>query len=100
VDIVAIGTDIVECLRIGRMIEEHGEQFLTRVYTEREIRYCQSRKHAIEHYLDLARTGRVDVSAMLTHTFALDDWREAFETLAKQHDTGAIKAAFDFREAS
>lgn len=56
------------------------------------------RKHAIEHYLDLARTGRVDVSAMLTHTFALDDWREAFETLAKQHDTGAIKAAFDFRE--
>ena len=49
-DIVGIGTDIVECLRIGRMIEEHGELFLTRVYTEREIRYCQSRKHAIEHF--------------------------------------------------
>ncbi|HZU38210.1 MAG TPA: holo-ACP synthase [Gemmataceae bacterium] len=48
--IVGIGTDIVECLRIGRMIEEHGEQFLTRVYTEREIRYCQARKHAVEHF--------------------------------------------------
>jgi threonine dehydrogenase-like Zn-dependent dehydrogenase len=58
------------------------------------------RKHAIEHYLEMARTGRVDVRPMLTHTFALDDWRAAFETLAKQHDTGAIKAAFDFRDAS
>jgi holo-[acyl-carrier protein] synthase len=48
--IVGIGTDIVECLRVGRMIERHGELFLTRVYTEREIRYCQARKHAIEHF--------------------------------------------------
>ena len=45
-DIVGIGTDIVECLRIGRMIEQHGELFLTRVYTEREIRYCQRQKRA------------------------------------------------------
>src|SRR5262245_44113733 len=49
-EIVGIGTDIVECLRIGRMIEEHGEMFLTRVFTEKEIRYCQSRKHATEHF--------------------------------------------------
>jgi holo-[acyl-carrier protein] synthase len=49
-EIVGIGTDIVECLRIGRMIEQHGELFLTRVFTAREIRYCQSRKHATEHF--------------------------------------------------
>lgn len=49
-EIIGIGTDIVECLRIGRMIERHGELFLTRVYTEREIRYCQARKHAMEHF--------------------------------------------------
>ena len=49
-EIVGIGTDIVECLRIGRMIEHHGELFLTRVYTQREIRYCQARKHATEHF--------------------------------------------------
>lgn len=49
-EIVGIGTDIVECLRIGRMIEQHGELFLNRVYTEREIRYCQLRKHATEHF--------------------------------------------------
>ena len=49
-NILGLGTDIVECLRIGRMIEQHGELFLRRVYTDREIRYCQSRKHAIEHF--------------------------------------------------
>jgi holo-[acyl-carrier protein] synthase len=32
------------------MIEQHGEVFLTRVYTEREIRYCQERKRATEHF--------------------------------------------------
>jgi holo-[acyl-carrier protein] synthase len=49
-EIVGIGTDIVECLRIGRMIEQHGELFLGRVYTEREVRYCQARKRAVEHF--------------------------------------------------
>jgi holo-[acyl-carrier protein] synthase len=49
-EIVGIGTDIVECLRIGRMIEQHGELFLNRVYTEREVRYCQARKRAVEHF--------------------------------------------------
>lgn len=49
-DIVGLGADIVECLRIGRMIEQHGELFLTRVFTEREVHYCQSRKHATEHF--------------------------------------------------
>lgn len=49
-DIVGIGTDIVECVRIAQMIEKHGEVFLTRVYSEGEIRYCQVRKNSTEHF--------------------------------------------------
>ncbi|MDE2508311.1 MAG: 4'-phosphopantetheinyl transferase superfamily protein, partial [Planctomycetota bacterium] len=49
-EILGIGTDIVECPRIGKMVEQHGELFLRRVYTEREIRYCQAKKHATEHF--------------------------------------------------
>lgn len=49
-DIAGIGTDIVECVRIREMIDRHGERFLTTVFTEREIRYCQRRKHATEHF--------------------------------------------------
>lgn len=49
-NIVGIGTDIVECVRIAQMIEKHGELFLERVFTPREMRYCQGRKHATEHF--------------------------------------------------
>ena len=56
-----------------------------------------TRKHAIEHYLDLVRSGRVDITPMLTHRFDLDDWRDAFDALCRQDDTGAIKVVFDYR---
>lgn len=48
--IVGLGTDIIETVRIGQMIERHGELFLQRVFTEQEIRYCQRRREAIQHY--------------------------------------------------
>ena len=49
-EILGIGTDITECLRIARMIERHGDLFINRVYTPAEIRYCQSRKQATQHF--------------------------------------------------
>jgi holo-[acyl-carrier protein] synthase len=48
--VVGIGTDIVECLRIAKMLERHGELFTNRVYTPQEIEYCSSRKAAIQHF--------------------------------------------------
>ncbi len=48
--ILGIGTDIIECLRIARLIERHGELFVTRVYTDLEVAYCSSRKAATQHY--------------------------------------------------
>jgi threonine dehydrogenase-like Zn-dependent dehydrogenase len=56
-----------------------------------------TRRHAIEHYLELARTGTVDIRHMLTHTFPLAAWRDAFGALARQGESGALKVAFDFR---
>lgn len=55
---------------------------------------CQ---HAIAHYLGMVASGRVDLSAMLTQTFTLDDWHDAFVALADQEASGAIKVAFDMR---
>lgn len=49
-NVLGIGTDIVECLRIAQMIDRHGELFITRVYTPFEIRYCQSRRQATQHF--------------------------------------------------
>jgi threonine dehydrogenase-like Zn-dependent dehydrogenase len=55
------------------------------------------RRHGIAHYLALAAAGRVALDGLLTHTFALDDWRAAFTALVEQGTTGAVKVAFDLR---
>lgn len=49
-NVLGIGTEIVECLRIAKMIERHGELFINRVYTPLEVRYCQMRKQTTQHY--------------------------------------------------
>jgi len=48
--ILGIGTDIVECPRIGQMIQRHQDLFITRVFTPAEIEYCSARKAATQHY--------------------------------------------------
>ncbi len=48
--VLGLGSDIVECLRIAQMIERHGELFLNRVYSPREIRFCSARRHATQHF--------------------------------------------------
>jgi threonine dehydrogenase-like Zn-dependent dehydrogenase len=35
---------------------------------------------------------------MLTHTFGLERWRDAFLTIANQGDSGAVKVAIDPRQ--
>jgi holo-[acyl-carrier protein] synthase len=50
VHIIGLGTDIVEVVRIGQMIERHGEHFLSRVFTDEEVRYCQQRREYTQHY--------------------------------------------------
>ncbi|MCV7199800.1 zinc-dependent alcohol dehydrogenase [Mycobacterium angelicum] len=57
------------------------------------------RKHAIAHYLDLVEAGRIDLRPMLTHTFGLDQWRDAFYAIATQGESGAVKVAIDQRVA-
>jgi holo-[acyl-carrier protein] synthase len=53
VDVVGLGTEIVECARVRALIEEHAERFLTRIYTPDEIRWCQSRPHTTEQFAAL-----------------------------------------------
>ena len=72
-DIIGIGTEIVECLRVGRMVEQHGEQFLTRVYTEREMRFCQSRRRATEQFAAYWAAKEAILKALNT------PWREGME---------------------
>lgn len=40
---ISCGTDIIEVSRIKKSIDDTGDKFLNRVYTENEIKYCKSR---------------------------------------------------------
>jgi len=46
---MGIGIDITEVERIESLAEQH-EQFLTRIYTEREINYCNRKRNKYQHY--------------------------------------------------
>ena len=48
--IVGIGTDIVEVERIQKMMSDHGDHFLERVFTAAEIAHCQPRREAAQHF--------------------------------------------------
>lgn len=45
------GTDIIEVCRIKESIEKMGDKFLNKVYTEKEIEYCNSKnKMKYQHF--------------------------------------------------
>jgi len=46
--IVGMGVDIAETSRIQEAVERHGERFLQRVFTPKEIAYCQQRRNRYE----------------------------------------------------
>ncbi len=48
--IFGIGIDTIEVQRIEKTIAEYGDQFLLRIYTDAEVRYCRSRKFSAEHF--------------------------------------------------
>lgn len=48
--IVGIGTQVLECARVRKLIDRHGEAFLRRVYTDREIRACNANPQTTEAF--------------------------------------------------
>lgn len=48
--IVGTGIDIAEVPRIAASIERFGERFVRRIFTEEEIRYCESKANRSERY--------------------------------------------------
>lgn len=48
---ISCGVDIIEIDRVKESIEQLGDKFLNRVFTDKEIEYCESRKNQkYQHY--------------------------------------------------
>lgn len=48
--IQGIGVDVVDVQRMIKMLEEQGDRFIEKVFTESEITYCRSRQLPHEHF--------------------------------------------------
>jgi hopanoid-associated sugar epimerase len=54
------------------------------------------RKHAFEHFFDLLACGRLSLPRVVTHRFALEDYREALLLAHQKGRNQAVKAVFAF----
>jgi threonine dehydrogenase-like Zn-dependent dehydrogenase len=59
----------------------------------------ERRQHAMEWYFELMRTHGIDLTPILTHRFALADYRDAFLTGYDPGASGSVKMLFDHRES-
>jgi len=49
-EIVGIGTQVMECARVRGLIDQHAEAFLKQVYTDREVSFCNGKKQLTEQF--------------------------------------------------
>ncbi len=52
-DIMGIGTQVLDCTRVRKLIDQHAETFLKQVYTDREVRFCNGKKQSTEQFTAL-----------------------------------------------
>ena len=48
--ILGIGIDVVDSVRISRVLDRYGRRFAKRVFTEKEQEYCSQKHNPIESY--------------------------------------------------
>lgn len=74
--IVGTGVDIVEVPRIAATIARFGERFVRRVFTEAEIRYCESKANKVERYAARFAAKEAALKAIGTGWSRGVSWRE------------------------
>ena len=90
---IKVGIDIIEVDRIKKSIEELGDNFLNRIYTDKEIKYCESRnKNKYQHYA--ARFAAKEaifkaISTLLSDKYSIS-WKNV-ETINDQNGKPNIK---------
>lgn len=89
-EIVGIGSQIVDCAKVRKLIDQHGEAFLMQVYTEREIRFCNGRTHVTEHYTAIWAAKEAVLRSLGTKWRRGMDWKE-IELVRKAGDAAAVK---------
>ena len=75
-DILGLGTHVLDCPRVRGLIESHADKFIRSVYTDDEAAYCRDRTHSTEYYAALWATKEAVFRALGTKWKRGVDWRD------------------------
>lgn len=73
---LSIGNDIVSNDRIRKAVDDFGDRFLKRVFTEEEIEYCKNKKDPIPHLAARFACKEAFIKAVGTSSQTLVDMKE------------------------
>ena len=54
--VAGVGTDIADVARISKMLEQYGDAFLKKTFTDAEIKYCAARPDAALRFAGKSRS--------------------------------------------
>lgn len=74
--VIGLGTDVAEVHRIRRSIEQFGDRFLQRVYTEGEQAYARVKANSAERFAARFAAKEAGMKALGTGWNAGVHWRE------------------------
>jgi holo-[acyl-carrier protein] synthase len=75
--ILGMGTDLIEIERVQQSIDQFGDRFLRRIYTEGEIAYCmRKKKHSAESFAARFAAKEAGAKALGTGISQGVSWKE------------------------
>ncbi len=74
--ILGIGIDIIEIERIKQSVDEFGDAFLKKIYTQSEIDYCLSRKNKYQHLAARFAAKEAIYKALSSDTDKVYSWQD------------------------
>lgn len=83
--IAGVGVDIIEIVRIGHALEKLQERFLKRIYTEREVKYCQQFSDPVPHLAARFAAKEATMKSLGVGIYSKIPWTD-FEVA--NHDSG------------
>jgi len=72
----AVGIDIVEVERFGKIVNRWGDRFLSRVLTKNEIAYCRRKASAIESMAARFAAKEAFIKCIPSNTLAYFPWKQ------------------------
>lgn len=75
--VLGLGTDLIEIERVQQSIEQFGDRFLRRIFTEGEIAYClRKKKHSAESFAARFAAKEAGAKALGTGISRGVSWKE------------------------